>query len=60
MSITTFKTPLGVINRAIPKSGMADQRTSKELIADLENDAFYFRLLEKQGVLLNAEQIEAT
>ena len=60
MSISIYRTPYGVDTVGIPKSGIADYRTSKELIQDHENDAFYFRLLESHKIFLNAEQIKAT
>jgi DNA helicase-2/ATP-dependent DNA helicase PcrA len=38
---------------------MAEHISSKDIISDDDHDAFFFRDLEKQGILLNAPQIEA-
>jgi DNA helicase II / ATP-dependent DNA helicase PcrA len=51
--------PCGAEPRVLPKASLAELRTSKELVADQEGDASFFRTLEQHGILLNAPQIQA-
>ncbi len=42
-----------------PKAAHAPALTSRELVKDQASDAFFFRELERHGILLNAPQIKA-
>ncbi|GAF09520.1 ATP-dependent helicase [Paenibacillus pini] len=42
-----------------PMAASAPAWTSRERVTDVMDDAFFFRALEENGILLNAEQIEA-
>lgn len=55
-----FKHPVGVDDTyELPSANLAELTTSSELVSDGDEDAFYFRNLEKQGIQLNRAQIEA-
>ncbi|MCM3784761.1 UvrD-helicase domain-containing protein [Neobacillus mesonae] len=52
--------PLGVTGNAwAPKAKPAPEQTSLELVSDHEEDAYFFRSLEKAGIILNGPQIKA-
>ncbi len=52
--------PQGVaLHTTLPAAAIAPSDTSVTLVPDSMEDAFFFRALEKQGILLNAPQIEA-
>ncbi|MCT2537710.1 UvrD-helicase domain-containing protein [Aquibacillus koreensis] len=52
-------TPEGTKLKDIPNARLADHKTSVELVADVEEDASYFRALEADNIKLNKPQIEA-
>lgn len=54
-----FHRPLGAAGRPIPRAALADGRGSAELVPDSAEDSGYFRALERHGLLLNRQQIEA-
>ncbi|MFD1884609.1 ATP-dependent helicase [Paenibacillus wenxiniae] len=52
--------PQGVtLHTTLPAAAVAPSDTSVTLVPDSMEDSFFFRALEKQGILLNAPQIEA-
>lgn len=51
--------PFGTRNARIPKAKLAESTTSVEIVTNEEKDAFYFRALENNHILLNRAQIEA-
>ncbi|AOZ92444.1 ATP-dependent helicase [Paenibacillus crassostreae] len=52
--------PPGVpITTPLPQTPSAPTTTSKELVQPAVEDAFYFRALEEEGILLNGPQIDA-
>ncbi|WP_438347812.1 ATP-dependent helicase [Paenibacillus sp. FA6] len=52
--------PTGVpISTPLPQTLSAPTTTSKELVLQPMEDAFYFRALEQEGILLNGPQIDA-
>jgi DNA helicase-2/ATP-dependent DNA helicase PcrA len=52
--------PTGVpISTILPQTPSAPTTTSKELVQQSSEDAFYFRALEQEGIHLNGPQIEA-
>lgn len=58
-TMTFYNTPLGAKHRAIPYAKLASAETSKELVPEHSEDAFFFRMLEERGIRLNAPQIKA-
>ncbi|MFD1957414.1 ATP-dependent helicase [Paenibacillus thailandensis] len=54
-----YKTPLGVRKEPLLAASRASSKTSRELVADHERDAYFFRALEAGGIRLNERQIEA-
>lgn len=51
-------TPQGVEGQRIPKANFSDPKTSKDIVRDSEEDSFYFRSLEQQGIHLNEPQVQ--
>ncbi|WP_102348984.1 UvrD-helicase domain-containing protein [Bacillus sp. Marseille-P3661] len=51
--------PFGATINRIEDAQLAEFETSEQLVADHENDAFYFRSLEKAGIKLNKPQLNA-
>lgn len=58
-STVFYKTPLGAGSQTIPIAQTASTETSKDLVPNTDQDAFFFRSLEKQGIFLNEQQIQA-
>lgn len=57
---TFYPRPLGVTPAAsLPQSPSAPLETSRQLVGNDQQDAFYFRSLEEAGIKLNAPQISA-
>ncbi|WP_366291189.1 UvrD-helicase domain-containing protein [Paenibacillus sp. AN1007] len=57
---TFYPRPLGVTPAAsLPQSPAAPLETSRQLVGDDQQDAYYFRSLEKAGIKLNGPQISA-
>ncbi|MFX3648433.1 MAG: UvrD-helicase domain-containing protein [Paenibacillus sp.] len=57
---TFYPRPLGVTPAAsLPQSPSAPLETSRQLVGNDQQDAFYFRSLEESGIKLNAPQISA-
>ncbi|PQP83619.1 DNA helicase UvrD [Paenibacillus sp. PCH8] len=57
---TFYPRPLGVTPAAsLPQSPSAPLETSRQLVGEDQQDAFYFRSLEEVGIKLNAPQISA-
>lgn len=54
-----YKTPIGVRKEPLLAAARASATTSRELVADHEHDAFFFRALEDAGIRLNKRQIDA-
>ncbi|MEW9701139.1 UvrD-helicase domain-containing protein [Paenibacillus sp. SI8] len=57
-----YPTPFGSeasANRTIPHARIAALTTSPDFVSDEESDAFFFRDLERQGILLNPPQAQA-
>ncbi|MED1202816.1 UvrD-helicase domain-containing protein [Heyndrickxia acidicola] len=54
-----FRLPAQAQTLELPFAEIAETVTSVELVRDGEDDAFYFRSLEEQGILLNRGQIDA-
>ncbi|MBS4209353.1 UvrD-helicase domain-containing protein [Bacillus sp. FJAT-50079] len=54
-----FKLPLGAQSHQIPFAQIAETATSVDIVQSIENDAFYFRALEEQGIQLNRAQLDA-
>ncbi|ANE46357.1 ATP-dependent DNA helicase UvrD [Paenibacillus swuensis] len=54
-----YKTPFGSEIKHVPYAPIAGGETSRELVPDTAQDAYYFRSLEDRGICLNAPQIEA-
>lgn len=59
MSLAYYSYPIGVRNRTVPVADLAEADTSAELVGAKENDAPFFRALERHGIRLNRAQIEA-
>ncbi|WP_078553524.1 UvrD-helicase domain-containing protein [Bacillus alkalicellulosilyticus] len=60
MSTNRFhKTISGTDTLTIHEATLANTINSSSLVLDEEQDSFYFRALEKQGILLNIAQIQA-
>ncbi|NDI33575.1 UvrD-helicase domain-containing protein [Chengkuizengella sediminis] len=57
MNLTNL--PIGATTSKIPFAQKASGRTSKEIVSDLDKDAFFFRSLENRGIELNQSQIDA-
>ncbi|MDP5273264.1 UvrD-helicase domain-containing protein [Chengkuizengella axinellae] len=53
------KLPQGATNTKIPFAKKASDKTSKEIVSDLDKDAYFFRSLEHKGIELNESQIKA-
>ncbi|MFD0694429.1 UvrD-helicase domain-containing protein [Paenibacillus sp. GCM10027628] len=63
MKHTLHPTPFGAGlpgNRTIPHARMAQLTTSRDFVSDTDDDdAYFFRDLETQGILLNQPQVQA-
>lgn len=54
-----YKYPAGSTERPLPESELAEAVTTTELVTNTDDDAHYFRQLERQGIYLNRAQLEA-
>ncbi|MEI7027895.1 UvrD-helicase domain-containing protein [Paenibacillus sp. y28] len=54
-----YSRPLGTAGSPIPLASIASLQTSAQLVGPGEEDAYFFRALEQQGLYLNQAQIEA-
>ncbi|MDM5314921.1 ATP-dependent helicase [Fictibacillus sp. b24] len=53
------KLPQGSKTNKIPYSSIINHQTTTQLVGDKENDAHYFRALERSGIYLNEAQLNA-
>lgn len=59
-NISFYPRPRGVSSqRPLPEAESASTDTTVQLVGEHEADAFYFRALERGGILLNKPQLEA-
>ncbi|WP_261303665.1 UvrD-helicase domain-containing protein [Paenibacillus andongensis] len=61
-SLSIYPTPLGTkqtIERPIPHARMALLTTSSDFVSDSDRDAYFFRDLENNQILLNEAQVQA-
>ncbi|MBM7587866.1 DNA helicase-2/ATP-dependent DNA helicase PcrA [Bacillus pakistanensis] len=53
------KSPFGIADATVPRAQVTESQSTTELVKNQEEDSFYFRSLENNGIHLNKAQLKA-